>query len=190
MAEHNHPKRTYPLLLEVIPLFLFFILTKYTTIYIATGVLIVTSLFNLIFGYLYTRKIHPVSVITTILALVFGSFTIILQDDSFIKFKVTLMNLLFAAVLSSTYIFKKNFLKMVFQDQVNLYNKGWKILNIAWIMFFLLLATLNEIVWRHFSTNTWVNFKVFGIIGLSFIFLIIQMPIIRRYSKSKQIIKN
>lgn len=174
-------ERKYPAILEIIPIFLFFALSKYYDIFIATGALVITSFINLVVGYLYTRTFHAISLITAALAIVFGSLTIILDNESFIKIKVTLMNAIFALILLSGHFFKKNFLKVAFQSQIQLKNEGWKKLTSYWIIFFITLAVLNEIIWRNFSTDSWINFKVFGIFGMTFLFLLLQYPLIKKY---------
>lgn len=181
MSSPLKKEKKYPAILEIIPIFLFFALSKYYDIFIATGALIITSCINLVVGYLYTKTFHAISVITAALAVVFGGLTIILDNESFIKIKVTIINIIFALMLLFGYFFKKNFLKLTFQSQINLQDKGWNRLTMYWIVFFIALATLNEIIWRHFSTNAWVNFKVFGIFGLTFLFLLIQYPLIKKY---------
>jgi intracellular septation protein len=174
-------EKKYPAILEIIPIFLFFALSKYFDIFVATGALVITSCINLVFGYLYTKTFHAISVITAALAIIFGSLTIILDNESFIKIKVSIINIIFALILLSGYFFKKNFLKITFQSQINLEDAGWKKLTMYWIIFFIALATLNEFIWRHFSTNAWINFKVFGIFGITFLFLLIQYPLIKKY---------
>ena len=173
-------EKKYPAILEIIPIFLFFALSKYFDIFVATGALVITSCINLVFGYLYTKTFHAISVITAALAIIFGSLTIILDNESFIKIKVSIINIIFALILLSGYFFKKNFLKITFQSQINLEDAGWKKLTMYWIIFFIALATLNEFIWRHFSTNAWINFKVFGIFGITFLFLLIQYPLIKK----------
>ncbi|MDR0485039.1 MAG: septation protein IspZ [Alphaproteobacteria bacterium] len=180
-------EKKYPVILEIIPIFLFFALSKYYDIFIATGSLMITSFANLIVGYLYTKSFHAISVITTALAVIFGSLTLLLGNENFIKFKVTLMNVIFATVLISGYFFKRNFLKLIFRTQIDLTDKGWQRLNLYWIFFFLGLATLNEIIWRHFSTDLWVDFKAFGIFGLTFLFMVIQYPLVKKYLISKNL---
>jgi intracellular septation protein len=186
MINNETPKnKNYPAILEILPLFLFFALNKYYDIFVATGALIFTSIINFAIAYWYTKTIHPIPLITVVLAVIFGGLTIIFHNDSFIKLKVTIINVCFAGILIAGYLFKTNFLKIVFKSNLNLEEKGWKILNNYWITFFITLAIINEIIWRNFSTEAWVNFKVFGIIVLSFIFLILQFPIIKKYSKTK-----
>ncbi len=184
MAKKIKAKK-YPILLEILPLFLFFILTKYFNIFVATAFLVITSVSNFVMSYLYTKQVHAIPVITTFLAVVFGGLTIYLENDVFIKFKISLMNFLFAFFLIIGPLFNKNFLKLVFKEQVDLTDKGWEKLNLAWIVFFIFLGCLNEYIWRNYSTALWVNFKVFGIFGLTSIFLLLQLPVIKKYHKGK-----
>ncbi|MFL1780830.1 Intracellular septation protein A [Candidatus Hepatincolaceae symbiont of Richtersius coronifer] len=176
-------KKKYPIFLEILPLFLFFIINKFYGIFVATGVLIVFSLLNLIMAYVYTKVFHLIPLITTFLAVLFGGLTLILHNGDFIKIKITLMNLLFALILITGLVFKKNFLRLLLADGLSLKDKGWHILTISWSSFFMCLAIMNEIVWRHFSTDTWVNFKVFGILGLSIAFTLLQLPIVHKYKQ-------
>ncbi len=188
MKKPLEKKKKYPAILELIPIFLFFALSKYYDIFIATGALVITSCVNLVIGYLYTKTFHAISLITATLAVIFGTLTIVLDNESFIKVKVTIINLIFAIILLSGYFFKKNFLKIAFNSQIRLYNDGWNKLTLYWIIFLIFLAGLNEIIWRHFSTEVWVNFKVFGIFGLTFLFLLIQYPLIRKYSVDSNLV--
>jgi len=185
--EHNNQPnqkvKKYPIILEILPLFFFFGLTKYYDIFIATGFLILTSVLNFILSYWHTKYIHVIPLITSFLAVVFGGLTLVFANDVFIKFKVSLMNFIFAFCLIIGPLFNKNVLKLVFKDQAHLTDKGWEKLNLVWIVFFIGLGTLNEVIWRHFSTDIWVNFKVFGIFGLTTIFLIAQIPFIKKHSK-------
>jgi intracellular septation protein len=181
MTQSNTKK--YPFILELIPLVLFFLLSKYYNIYVATASLMITSFINLIISYFYVKKIETMPLLTVIFALVFGSLTLLLQDDSFIKIKVTIMNVIFALALFVGIIIRKNFLKLIMSNHLTLEDKGWKILNIIWILFFVFLAVVNEIIWRNFSTDTWINFKAFGIIGLTLVFSIVQVPIFTKYKK-------
>lgn len=186
MTTEKKLEKRYPVFLEIIPIFLFFIGNKYFGIYVGTGILMVTSLLNLIFAYIYTKTIHVIPVITCMLAVIFGGLTIFLHDPSFIKIKVTLLNLFFAASLFVGLLFKKNFLKITLNSQLEITDYGWNLLIRYWITFFLLLAVLNEVVYRNVDTNTWVNFKVFGITILTIIFSVAQLPIINKHKITKE----
>ncbi len=179
--EVNNKK--YPFILEIIPVALFFILSKYYDIYVATASLMISSVINIIISYFYTKKLHTMPLVTVIFAIVFGSLTLLLQDDTFIKIKITIIYLVLATALLSGFLFKKNLLKLILFSHIAFEDKGWSILTLLWAGFFVLLAIVNEIIWRNFSTDTWINFKVFGIFILMFIFLLIQVPIISKYKK-------
>jgi len=113
---------------------------------------------------------------------VFGGLTLFLQDETFIKLKPTIIYLLFAAVLVGGLIMRKPLLAMVFDAMFHLTDEGWRKLTIRWAAFFFALAVLNEIVWRTQSTDTWVSFKVFGVMPLTFVFALAQMPLLQRYA--------
>jgi len=112
---------------------------------------------------------------------VMGGLTLYLQDDLFIKIKPTITNLLFAGILLGGLAWGKLFLRYVFGAAFRLEDVGWRILTIRWSLFFVFLAVVNEIVWRNFDTDTWVNFKVFGIMPMTFIFALAQLPLVKRY---------
>ena len=131
---------------------------------IAAGVAIVGS-------YIIDRKVSPMLLFSTILIFIFGALTIYFNDPFFIKFKVTLVNLIFSFVLFGGLYFKKPLLKSLMGTAIKLTDYGWIQLSKRWAYFFLFLAAANEIVYRNFSDAVWVNFKLFGIMGLTFIFI-------------------
>ena len=113
--------------------------------------------------------------------LIFGGLTIYFDNEVFFKMKPTIINLLFALILYGGMIVNKPLLKFLLGAAIKLEDEGWKILTQRWISFFIALAILNEIVWRTQSTDIWVNFKVFGILPITFIFTITQFPLIKKY---------
>jgi intracellular septation protein len=119
--------------------------------------------------------------VTGIFVLVFGGLTLWLQDDHFIKIKPTIVNGLFAAILFGGLVTGRLFLKIVFGDVMRLSEEGWRSLTVRWALFFVFLAILNEIIWRGFSTDAWVAFKVFGIMPITFLFAIAQIGLLKRY---------
>ena len=151
-------------------------------IYTATAVFIPAVLIALAIGYAKTRHLPVMPVVTAIIVVVFGGATLILQDEQFIKLKPTIIYVLFAAVLMGGLAFGKPLLGMVFDSVFNLTNEGWRKLTIRWSLFFLALAVLNEIVARTQSTDFWVNFKVFGVVPLTFLFAAAQYPLLQKYS--------
>lgn len=160
-------------ILEYIPLIIFFIFYKFADIYWATGSLIVASAIQI--GY-YMFKKQPVPKRNWIffgLIAVFGGLTIFLHDDTFLKWKVTIINGIFAvALLVSDFVFKKNIIKTFLSEALTLPEPIWRRLNMAWAAFFALCGGLNLYVAFNFSLETWVNFKVFGLTGLTFVFAI------------------
>ena len=147
---------------------------------------IIATLVALIVVYLLERKISMVPLTGGILITLFGGLTLYFDNKIFFYMKPTIINLLFAGVLFfGKYFTKKPLLKFFFQNAFNLQDEGWKKLNYRWIGFFIFVAILNEIVWRTQSEVFWVNFKVWGLLPISFIFAASQFPLINKY-KLKQ----
>jgi len=151
-------------------------------IFVATAVFIPAVLVALAVSYALTRHLPAMPVITAILVVVFGGLTLLLQDEVFIKLKPTIIYVLFGAALLGGLVFGKSLLGMVFDSVFNLTDEGWRKLTLRWGVFFLALAVLNEIVWRNFSTDTWVNLKVFGFLPLTLVFAMAQVPLLTRYA--------
>lgn len=171
------------LLLDFAPLGIFFLGYKFTDIMTATIALVVATLASLAIIYAVERKLALAPLISGVLVAVMGGLTIALNDEQFIKIKPTLVNLLFALVLlGGVYIGKRGLLKYVLEMAVSLSAQGWLMLSRRWGFFFLFLAALNELVWRSFPTEFWVNFKVFGMFTLTMAFALSQWKLIERYS--------
>jgi intracellular septation protein len=151
-------------------------------IYTATAVFMPTVLIALAIGYAMTRHLPIMPVVTAVIVVVFGGATLILQDEQFIKLKPTIVYLLFAAVLLGGLAFGKPLLGMVFDAVFNLTNEGWRKLTVRWALFFVVMAVLNEIVARTQSDNFWVAFKVFGALPLTFVFAMLQYPLLAKYA--------
>lgn len=172
---------------EYVPLVIFFVLYKFFDIYVATASLIVTSFLQILY-YLVKRQPVPTrNWIFFALIAVFGSLTIFLHDDTFLKWKVTLINEFFAiALLVSHYIFKKNLIKKFLGEALTLPEPTWGKLNFAWAVFFALCGLLNLYVAFNFEQDVWVNFKVFGLTGLTFAFTIGSMLSLYKYMPQEQ----
>ena len=169
-------------LIEIIPLILFFIANAKYGIIVATKIFVITTLIALIASYLYLKKISTPLLITSFLVLIFGGLTIFFKDPTFIKLKPTIVYLLFSSFLFLGLKLKKNFLKIYLSSLIKLNNLGWDILTKRWSLFFFTMAILNEIIWRNFSTDFWVSFKVFGFLPLTIIFMMLQNGLMKKYS--------
>jgi intracellular septation protein len=155
---------------------------EHAGIFVATAVFIPAVLAALAASYALTRHVAVMPVVTAVVVVVFGGLTLLLQNETFIKLKPTLVYLLFAATLLGGLAFKKPLLGMVFDSVFNLTDEGWRKLTLRWGVFFLVMAVLNEIVWRNVSTDAWVNFKVFGFLPLTMVFAAAQFPLLQKYA--------
>jgi intracellular septation protein len=169
------------LMIELGPLLAFFAAWFLADIFWATGVLMAASLVSVVASKLLLGRVSPVIIATAVLVVVFGSLTFWFGDAHFIKMKPTIINLLFAGVLLGGLLTGRPLLKLLFGEAFNLTEEGWRKLTLRWILFFVVMAVLNEIVWRNFSEGTWVNFKVFGILPLTLVFAMSQIGLIKRY---------
>jgi intracellular septation protein len=153
-----------------------------TGIFVATAVFMVAVVVALAVSYALTRHLPVMPLVTAVIVLVFGSLTLLLHDEHFIKLKPTIIYLLFAAVLLGGLAAGKPLLGMVFDSVFHLTEEGWRKLTLRWALFFFALAILNEIVWRSQSTDVWVSFKVFGVVPLTFAFAALQYPLLTKYA--------
>jgi intracellular septation protein len=170
------------LALDLGPLALFFFANSRYGIFVATGTFMVAVLAALAASYVLTRHLPIMPVVTAIIVLVFGGLTLILHNDTFIKIKPTIIYLLFGGVLLGGLFFGKSLLGTVFDSLFHLTEEGWRKLTLRWALFFFALAVLNEIVWRNTSTNMWVDFKVFAVVPLTFLFGAAQYPLLKKYA--------
>jgi len=169
-------------LLDFFPIVFFFIAYKMYDIYVATAVLIIASLLQTSVHWLMHRRFEKMHVITLVLVCVFGGLTLILQDEMFIKWKPTVINWLFAiAFIGSQFIGEKPIIQRMMGDHIVLPVHIWLRLNVAWSIFFVSLGFINLYVIYNFDTETWVNFKLFGLLGLTFVFVIAQSLYLARY---------
>jgi len=174
-------KQLIKLVVEFGPLLVFFVANSRYGIYTGTGAFMVATVVSLIASRTLLGRIAVMPLITSVFVLVFGGLTLWLQDDHFIKIKPTMVNGLFAAILFVGLATGRLFLKIVFGEVMRLTDQGWRILTFRWAFFFVFLAGLNEVMWRFFSTDTWVAFKVFGIMPITFIFALCQIGILKKY---------
>lgn len=168
--------------LEMGPLVVFFIVNNRAGIYWGTGAFMAATVIALGLSYALMRKIPTMPLVTAAFVLVFGGLTLWLADELFIKLKPTIINLLFAAILLFGILTNRLLIKVVLEGALQLTERGWRLITWAWIGFFVFLAALNEIVWRNFSTDFWVSFKVFGVMPLTIVFSFAMIPIIMKHS--------
>ncbi len=171
-------------LFDFFPVILFFIAYKTSDIYVATVVAIVAGIAQVGYTWLKNRRIENAHIITLVLLVVMGGATLYLQDETFIKWKPTVVNWLFAvAFLGSQFIGKKPIIQRMLGTTVSLPESIWLRLNMSWVVFFAVLGAANLYVVYTFDTDTWVNFKLFGMLALTFGFVLIQGFFIARHIK-------
>jgi intracellular septation protein len=167
--------------LELGPLALFFIVYSRVGIFAATGILMASVLVTLGVSYAMLRRIPIMPLVTAVIVLIFGSLTIIFHDETLIKIKPTALYILFGAALFVGLWLKKPLLKILFDGALHVTDEGWRKLTWRWAFFFLVLAVLNEIVWRTQTTDLWVKFKTFGFLPLTLLFALAQAPLMMKY---------
>ena len=171
----------YKLLIDIGPLAVFFIFYSRNGLQASILPFMLATLIAVLFSYILEKKIPIMPTVGAGIVLIFGGLTIYFDNEVFFKMKPTIINILFAAILYGGMLIKKPLLKKLLGAALKLKEEGWRILTHRWIGFFIALAILNEIVWRTQSTDVWVNFKVFGILPITFIFTMVQFPLIKKY---------
>lgn len=164
------------LLFDFLPIAIFFAVYKYSNdIILATAVLIPVTLLQMGYTWFRTHKIEKMQLVTLILVIVLGGATVLLQDKTFIQWKPTVVNWLFAAAfLGSQFIGAKSLIQRMMEASIALPAPVWTRLNLAWVLFFVVMGALNLLVAYTMSEEAWVNFKLFGMLGLTVIFIILQ----------------
>jgi intracellular septation protein len=164
------------LLLDFLPVIIFFIVYKASgNIILATAVLIPATMLQMLYTWLRTHRVEKMQLVTLALVVALGGATILFQDKTFIQWKPTVVNWLFAAVfLGSQFIGKKPVVQRLMESNISLPHPVWRNLNIAWVIFFAAMGILNLLVAYSMSEEAWVNFKLFGMLGLTVVFILIQ----------------
>jgi intracellular septation protein len=171
------------LALDFLPLVAFFAAYKIAGVYWATGIIIALTLVALVVGYTITGKVAKFPLFSAILITVMGGLTLFLQNDMFVKMKPTAANLIFAGLLGGGLLTNRMFLKDLLGSAIDMPTTAWRTLTWRWVVFFLALACANEFVWRTMSEATWVNFKVFGLMGLTMVFAFANAPFMAKHLK-------
>jgi len=174
-------------LFDLFPIILFFTAFKLGDIYVATITAIITSTLQVCWSRYRTGYFEKLPLITLVTLTVFGSATLLFRNELFIKWKPTALYWLLAIILLLSQFFgKKSLLQKAMEQNIQLADKIWLQLNLSWVIFFLFMGTANLYVVYHFDTNTWVNFKLFGTLGLTILFVILQGFYMVRHQKHSQ----
>lgn len=179
-------KSIQKLILEFIPFIVFLLTYKNADLLYAAGVMSVVTMVCLTISYVIDKKISSMLLISGILLITTGSISIFTGDPKYFKMKPTIVYLIFASILWFGLRVKKFFVKEGFGMAFDMDDNNWAIITKRFIVFLVFLALLNEIIWRNFDESFWVNFKVFGAVPISLLFMIMQMPFLRRNSKKSQ----
>jgi len=172
-------------LFDFFPVILFFIAFKFADIYVATGVAIAATFVQVGWLKLRGKRVEPMLWASLAIIAVFGGATLVLQDETFIKWKPTVLYWLFGAVLAGAAAFRRNLIRAMLSEQIRLPEPVWARLNWSWIAFFAFMGALNLYVAYNYSTDHWVNFKLFGGMGLMLIFVLAQAMVLSRFIEEK-----
>jgi intracellular septation protein len=173
------------LTLDFAPLIAFFIAYKLGGVYWATSIIIALTIASLVIGYALTGRVARFPLFSGILITIMGGLTLYLQNDMFVKMKPTAANLVFAVILGGGLLSNRMFLKDLLGSAIDMPIAAWRTLTIRWTLFFIALAGANEYVWRTMSEGTWVNFKVFGLMGLTMLFALANAPFMAKHMKDE-----
>lgn len=174
-------------LFDLFPVILFFAAYKFSGIFVATGVAIVATFAQIGWVWFRHRKVDTMLWVSLVLITVFGGATLLLQDKTFIQWKPTVLYWLFATILAGSVMFKKkNLMKSLLSEQMQLPDPAWATMNASWIGFFIFMGIANLAVAFNFSEDTWVNFKLFGGMGLMLAFVLVQGMLLSKYIEEKE----
>ena len=169
---------------DLLPAIVFFTVYKVYDMFYATAALIIVTLAQVLWQYIKHRKIAKAQILVAVLVTVFGGATLYFHNEEFIKWKVSIINwILGFGLIATTYIMKETPMEKLLKDSVNLVHNQWKMLNNVWGAYFVVLGTLNLFVAYFFSTNVWMNFKLFGVMGITIAFLVLQTVYLSKHMK-------
>ena len=166
---------------EVGPVVIFFIANAYAEIFWATGIFMVATVIALIVSRALFGRVPIMPLISGVLILFFGALTLVFQEEFFIKIKPTIVNLMFASVLFGGLLMGHSLIKYLLGEVYKLQDEGWRLLSLRWACFFVFLAILNEVIWRSFSTDFWISFKLWGVMPITMVFAISQLGLLKQY---------
>ena len=173
------------LFVDYAPILVFFITYWLGDLFAATTAIIIATVIVLIVSYIVERRIPMMPLVTGIIIVLFGGLTLWLKDETFIKMKPTIIQVIFGLILLGGLYTKRLFLEKFLGTSIKMEREGWEIFTRRFSFFFFSMALLNEFVWRTQSTDFWVNFKVFGILILTIIFLVGQLKLLQRFIKEE-----
>ncbi len=174
-------------LFDLLPVILFFVAFKFAGIYVATGIAIATTIAQVLWMWIRHRKVEPMQWVSLGIIVVFGGATMLLHDETFIKWKPTVLYWLFGITLFVAELaFDKNLIRAMMEKQMALPENLWRAVNFSWALFFLAMGALNLVIAYHFSTDTWVDFKLFGGMGLMVVFIVVQSLWLAKYIKQDE----
>ncbi len=193
-ARHVHP--LVKLVLEVGPIAVFFLAYRWAPvppglpeaerqleqILFSTKVFVPTILAALVAGWLLTRRVPRMAAVTAVVVTVFGGLTLVLRDDTFVKMKPTILYCLFAGILGFGLLRGQSYLRYLLDEMIPMQPEGWMKFTWRFVIFYLALAVANEVVWRVWGTDVWVNFRTFALPAANFLFIMAQVPLFQRYA--------
>ena len=169
-------------ILEYAPILVFFVTYLLSDLFVATQVLMIVAILSLSIQYFNLGIVSWINILTVCFVLLFGALTLLLQDEQFIKMKLTILEIILASVLLIGLWFKKLFIKKILgKAWPNVPDSVWRIFTIRCVIFFLIIAAANEIIWRTQSTDIWILFKTFGVLVATFVFTISQIPLVQKF---------
>lgn len=174
------------LLLDLGPLVVFFVVNKIWGIFVATAVFMPLAIGSLALGWFRERRLSPMMFFNAVIVLLFGGLTLYTQDAIYLKIKVTITYAILAAVLLGGLAFDRLFIKIVLSFEIDLPDRAWRNLTWRWAILFIALGVANEVVWRNFSTDDWVFFKVWIIMPLILLFTMTQLPLLMKHIKTDE----
>ena len=186
MAENGSQPSWLKPVVDYGPLVTFFVTYYLEDLFFATAAIMVATVMVILLSLLLTRKVPTMPLVTAIAIGIFGGLTLFLKDETFIKMKPTIVEVIIAGILFGGLSLKKLFLKKLMGSALPMTDEGWRKLTTRFAWFSIGLAILNEIVWRTQTTEIWVNFKVWGLLILTFLFIFSQMPLIQQHSLKDQ----
>ncbi len=170
------------LLFEFFPVLFFFIAYKLFDIYVATGVAIAATFVQVAVAWYRTRQVATMQLVTLAIIIIFGGLTLFLQDEQFIKWKPTVINWLFGGAFLASHLFgDRTAIERLMGANLILPKPVWRRLNLGWVLFFLGMGGANLYIMSYFDRDTWVNFKLFGMLGLTLVFVVLQALYLARY---------